>query len=261
MPDLYLQALMNRESFEPVSKKIERNRFDIEVENEIDEYIKTVHVDHSDKFMSPELQRSRLKMELIELSKLSELSSQINLAFKTLVSEGQRYLDKDEYILIKNEFAAANDIINELDPKNQTTESYKTLLLLSDATIDAIFKIAVSTFKELRYHESLSLFILLTVLVPENTDYWYRAGILAQECENYELALRLYGAATSLEPSWVAPWIFSIDCYLKCGMQPEAKAAYSEAIKINEASPADNEWKELLIQYQSIINKQEHDTK
>jgi len=38
----------------------------------------------------------------------------------------------------------------------------------------------------------LNLFILVSVIEPEKSSYWYRAGIAAQLQENLKLALKLY---------------------------------------------------------------------
>lgn len=262
MPDLYLQALMQGEILKKSigsAAKEKKNRFERATDKAIDAYIEKLTFDESDpsvnKFSSPEMQRTQIGAELREQAKASELSQFIEQAFKISTSEGENYLGKEKYELMNEEFASGYDALLEIDLNTIPTENFQSLLHFNESTIDSIFEIAVAKFNELQYPDSLALFILLTTLNSENPDFWHRAGILAQKCENYELAARLYKAAMAIDPSLLGPWVFSIDCYLKQEMKSEALAVYTEAIKIGNASEIDNEWKEMLSAYTTIFNK------
>jgi tetratricopeptide (TPR) repeat protein len=264
MPDLYLQALMHGEILKKslatsISSEEKKNRFEVATEKAIDDHIETLTFDEDNpvgnKLVTPEMQRSRVKAELKEKAKLPELSAFIESAFKILTSEGGNYLDKDHTESMNKDFASGLDVLQKIDLNSPASENFQALLHFSDSTMDSIFKIALEKFNELQYSDSLSLFILLTTLNPENPDYWYRAGILAQKCENYELATRLFSAATDIDPVLIGPRVFLIDCYLKREMISEAKVAYAEAMEINEVAQIEDSWKEMLSIYDALLNK------
>jgi len=121
--------------------------------------------------------------------------------------------------------------------------------------IEAIFKIAIHKYSESLYADSLSLFVLLSTLIPENPDFWYRAGMMAQKEQNYELAVRLYQAAITIDSSLMAPWVFIIDCYLQLKLKSEAQKAYAQAIKMYTDNQADESWKKLLAATEILLNK------
>lgn len=261
MTDLYLQALMQGEVLKKnmrtaVSNFAIKNKFDKEIEKEIDAYIADLPLEEGNpdlsKLTTPEMRRSRLKAELLEQAKLSELAQFIDSSFKILTSEAQNYLDQEHLALMNKDFINANEILTKIDLSSSQADNFKTLLHFSNATLESIIQIALAKYSESRFLDSLSLFILLSTLIPENPEFWYRAGICAHKCENYELASRLYSAVTTIDPSLIAPWAFSIDCFLKREMKPEAKNAYDEAIKLYEASHEES-WKVLLSENELIL--------
>lgn len=262
MPDLYLQALMQGEILKKSvasAVKEKKNRFELETDKAIDAHLATLAFDQQDpsfdKFTTPEMKKARIRAELREQAKISELSQFIEQAFNILTSQGEKYLAKEKFELLNEDFAAGHEALEKIDLNIIPSENFQSLLHFSELTINSIFEMAVAKFNELQYPDSLALFILLNTLNPENADFWLRAGILAQKCENYELAIRLYSAAEAIDPSLLGPWVFSIDCYLKQDLKPEAQTAYAEAMKIGEASPIDDEWKEMLSAYNLIIKE------
>lgn len=258
MPDLYLQDLLRDEVGKKQPEKKKKDRFEIEIENQVEEYIKSISFDEEDPsknlLMAPEVRRAKMKMELIQEAKCSKLSSYVESAIAILRSEGKNYLDEEKYMLMNKTFENAYIILNKIDLTPPFIDNFQTLLEFSDDTIESIFNIAVIKHRELKYEDSLSLFILLLTLIPENSDYWYRAGMVAYECKKYELALDFYSVVSSLDPLFIAPWIFSSECYLKLNSQVQAKSACEEAIKISAVSEIDDPWKEALSRLQAVLN-------
>lgn len=262
MPDLYLQALMQGQVLKKSAKAeslAEKNRFQIETEKQIDAYIASLPEDEHEfspnQLISPEIKRLRLKEELKEEAKLSELSQFVITAFQIIVTEGSSYLSAEESKTLMHDFEQGNEALENIDLSIPQNENFQTLLHLSDSTIESILKIAIAKFNDKQYSSSLSLFILLATLIPENPDYWHRAGVVAQTTENYALATRLYQAAIGIDNTMVSPHVFLVDCYLKQGMPEEADTIYKEAIKICEDTNVDPSWKVMLSQYQILLKK------
>lgn len=263
MPDLYLQALMTgqiQKSSEGVtSSKKTKNKFEVEAEKQIEAYIQTLSFDEGNpfqnQFLTSAMQRARIKEELKEQAKLSELSSFITTSFKILITEGKTYLESKHWESMYEDLVQADDALNKTELPSLSTKNFKMLLRFTDSTITSIFTIAVAKFDETQYSNSLALFILLATLVPENSDFWSRSGMLAHECQYYEMAIRFFTAAQALDDSLLIPCLFSIDCYLKLNMQQEAEAAYAKAIAISATSPIDPFLQETLDQLHLILKK------
>lgn len=257
MADLYLQAMMQgkiiqKNSEYTPSTPLKKNRFEIEIEKEIEsKLINLIDEDPSiNKFNSPEIRKAKLKAQLLEEAKLSELSQFIESAFNILTTQSNKYLKQDQVEILMNDLILGDKALDELDVKLVPTANFQTLLHFSDTTVESMLKIAYAKFQELQLFDSLTLFVLLAILAPGNSNYWLCAGILAQQSENYDLANRLYHAAITTDPKLASAWFFSMDCYLNRDMQLEAKNAYDELKKISESSPLEESLQEMLTDYE-----------
>ncbi|MBA3239348.1 MAG: tetratricopeptide repeat protein [Parachlamydiaceae bacterium] len=257
MVDLYLEALMKGEigRHQKISMIQPKNRFDAQIEKDVDSYLSTLSFEFEDpnnKFITPEIKRVKKRAQLLEEIKQPELFQQIDLGIKILISEGGNYLSNEENEVLSKEIFEAIQFFENMD-LDQTEINYKEILNLSEVTINSIFKIAVDKFNESNNLQSYVLFLLLSIFIPENAQYWFRAGICAHKCENYDQAIRCYSAASALDPTLFEPWIFSIDCHLRRGRKLEAQAAYEEAINMNGLLSLDDSWKLILMHYQAVF--------
>lgn len=249
MPDAYLEAMMRGElgpgRAQKPPKQTPKSRFDLEMEKQIEAHLEKHSEDFAsgcNNFMTPEMQRAKVKREMLEKAKLPELSAFLSQAFAFLHAEGKRYLESAAYQIMETDFKNARDILNKGDIAEIGSGNLEALLHIAPETRDAIFHVAIATFDEEVYPESLALFVALLTLFPHNGDYWYRAGIVAQKCKNFKLALDLYASAFALFPELTGAQIFSIECYLKEGMKSEARTLCKQIGDV----PVDSEWSELF---------------
>ena len=122
--------------------------------------------------------------------------------------------------------------------------------------MDTLSTVALAKYDETAYAESLSIYNLLSTLAPDNFDHWFRVGITAQKCENYDLALKAYGITTYFVPERLESRIFSSECYLAQGHMADAEAEYEEARIIMDALPMEERNKdqiELLTHLEMLI--------
>lgn len=227
-----------------------KNKFEIEMDKDIENYLQPLTFEDGDpsqsQFFSPEMRRVKMREELTKEASLPELLSFVTSALKTLQQEKSTYLDKEHLDAMTHDFMQVDEALEKIPANDSPTEDFQHLLQFSDLTMDSISTLAIAKFTENHFPESLSLYILLATLVPENEEHWLRAGIMAYRCENYELAVRLFSSAITLEPLLLIPRVFSVDCYLKRNLPAEAEAAYVEAMKLSESVEMDEDVKQML---------------
>ena len=237
MTDLYLQAMMHgmppRESF--------ASKWDLEIGRIIDEDLENEPIDPSqDPFDTLQIKRARLKLEYEEALKFSELSKHIERALQAL---------SEDSVLMTT--------LSQLQHSNigKDNQDLQDILKIDTETLDSIAKIGTESFSQGRVDESMALFIFLTTLSPENAEYWYRAGISAETQEQYELAIKLYQNAITLNPNLIGPKIFLIDCYLESKNLSEAQNAYNLAKTHIASENLDSTWGEFLGKLQTKIQE------
>lgn len=261
MRDPYLEAMMRGEvaarGTTPVPKKGEKNRFEIAIDKNIDQILNYFSFDGAPgriELNSPLMKRKKAEAELREAFKNSQLDPFIETAVPTLIDEGKQYLESAVYQEMVADITDATERLDQLDLE-ETPDDLNAILNFSAETIAAIFKIALAKFEEERYFTSLALFVLLTLLQLEDYDYWYRTGIIAQLCQNYNLAIQAYRNATACYPKSIGARLFAAECYLALNQQQEAVLEYEEAKKISEIMALEENWREILNSIGTTLRK------
>lgn len=212
MPDLFLQEMLKGN--EPL------NRFINEIDKEIDERVKLEQFNGND-LVSPIMQKEKFRGEMKKELEFPEIAPRIQVAIQLLYDADQLDSKEKEKIIIN--LSHARKIINQLNEKSTTDDNLKTTFEISDESMESILNLALKKLDNHELDNSLALFILLVTLASENADYCYRAGIVAQMTEQYELALQLYAASELIEAK-----ILMVDCYIKLGDKDRARELYNE---------------------------------
>lgn len=260
MPDLYLQALLQGEIVEKgirsTARKLKKNRFEIEIEKRIDEYLKNLDQDDSmpNQYMTPAMKMAKLKEEMRAEATFPELSKHIKEAFKILNCDARAYISEEQLTSLLDDFESAIERLDNLDVSNSFTDNFKNLLQLSDSTLELIIAIAVGKFKDGKASESLSLYVLLSTFTPEYSEYWYRAGICSHSNGKFEEALKFYHTAISLDPQHIEARVLSIDCLLNLSKIEDAKNAYHEVNLLSDSISIEDEWKQMLQEQKLALN-------
>lgn len=211
MTDLYLQELMKGNIPKP------QNRFISRIDKEIEEKLK------SEQFIlneleSPDMIRAKLKYEMKKELELPEIEPRIQAAIQILEESQEFQVD----------LTNIRRIINQLTAKDELKDNLKTIFEISDASMDAIYKLALNKLEMSELENSLSLFILLVSLMPENADYWYRAGLLAQMSGQYAFALQFYRGCLLSDSEFIEAKILAVDCHLALGNKDKALELFNE---------------------------------
>lgn len=249
MTDLYLQAVMKgalakRKMSSALDE--EKNPVQIAIENKIDAYLDTLDFSNDDKLQSGEQKRARLKEEmLIELQE-NNASAYVQSALALLENEAKNYLEASEIGVLLEEFANIEDKVKALEPEAELTANFQALLNISDNSMSVIFKMATAKFMASQYVDCLALFMLLTALNDSHSEYWLRAGIAAQECNDLRLALRAYNRALALNNNLIDARLFAIECCLACDRIAEAQMHYHKAKEIADSVEVELEYRDLL---------------
>lgn len=249
MRDIEIELKMKNKEVKVKSdldKKIDR-----EIEAYLDFFSKDMPVQNS--LISPTMQRNKLKCEIEEEMKLRDYTPYIEGAFKCLLFESKKYLDEDHFNHLQASILRLPSIIEKLDLSKERKGNFLEDLMISEDTLASINLIATNKFNENNFADSLSLFILLSMIVPSIEDYWFRAGIAAHQCENFNLAVKLYASANEVNPNLIGARLFASECYFRNGAKEEAKLEFEEARKIKESNGLDSDWSELFNELDKLL--------
>lgn len=227
------------------------------IDKEIDAYVDAMEIEEEDQshpaLQSQQMKRAAIKQEIREAIKLSGLNEQIILAITILNSEGIKYLSGEANQVLQEDLVEAATRLAHVGVEEAANINLQTLAHISDESIQSIVRLALAKFTEGRYNDCLALFSLLTLLNPAYWEYWFRLGIVAQKCENDELASRAFAATLELNPNNIGARIFAAQCFIKRKMIDEAKAEIDAAKKLSEEEGVDQMWRDLLPTIEGMI--------
>lgn len=158
-----------------------------------------------------------------------------------------------ENILI--DLLKARKVIDQLNEKIELKDGLKNLFNISDESIESIFKLALIKLDVQELEESLALFTLLVVLIPENADYCYRAGIIAQMCEHIDFALKMYSACLVDNPDIIEAKILSLDCCIKLGEKTKAFGLCNEINQYILNNVIDSDLVDMFTKLKNYLDK------
>lgn len=218
--------------------------------------VEAIRKDQKDSgLLSEEAILKKIEAEVRKAADLTEFGEHIQHAVEILRS-GQRYLEKEEFNQMNLSLDEINHKLNSLDLKNFTEESLKNALAIPDEAATSILKIGIDKFSEGLLKDSLDVFVFLTLLCPDEPEYWYRMGLVAHKDEQNELALRALHAASDLDKDFLEPHIFSTECYLDLKEYSEARQELDEA-KNCLANQENQSWAESIELLENLIEHQE----
>ncbi|MBA2369587.1 MAG: tetratricopeptide repeat protein [Candidatus Protochlamydia sp.] len=188
-----------------------------------------------------------MKQEMLAQANQTEIDSYLLEAF-TFINASENYFGEELYRLILNEFKKLDHLIQQMDP-NQP-EAIENFYIFDPSIAHEIFKLAIVKFQEEEI--SLAIFVLLTLLNPENDEFWYRQGIAAQKIEKYDLALKAYEEALTINPDLIGAKLFLVECYLENGSIEKAKSQFAEAKLLTENTGTDEMWISFIKEIENI---------
>lgn len=258
MPDPFLYELMHRvASPSKLNPMLLSDPLNEAFEAAIKAEVAAIHGEQKDYcLLSEEAALKKIEAEVRAAADLTEFGEHIHQAVEILRS-GQRYLEKDEFnqlILSLDEISRKLKLLNL---KNLTDESLINALAVPEPSALNILKIAIDKFSEGLTGDSLSVFSFLTLVCPDEPEYWYRMGLVAHKDGKNELALKAFHAASSLDNDFIEPHIFSTECHLDLREYDEAGQELNEAKRCIEASLANQAWAESISLLEDLIENQE----
>ncbi|MBA3238364.1 MAG: hypothetical protein H0T62_08490 [Parachlamydiaceae bacterium] len=240
------------------SKTKEREHFDREYEKLIDKFIVSAGLGDNcppNLLIPPHLQHDKLRNEIKSQVESEELSRYLKIAIDSLIKDGSHCTELTEYEDMQVQFFEAIGYLNELDVTKPMEENLQKILHISDSVMATAIKIAQYEYEENRLEESLSIFAFLSLLNPEDPDYWYRLGIVTYQLQHFELALRAFTNATSLDISFIETRIYSAECYTRLNRLNEAKEELDKIHDLFDKSSIDPVLSEMIANIEEDINK------
>jgi len=253
MVDIYLQELMrgkistnNKKSLVPGELQ---DPFEISLNQQIDDIIR--NIDPSEFYSSGHLEplsvkREKMRLEMKEETQVLDLAGHIEGAIVLIYSDEAIYDGNTvELEELRSQILEAGEAIKKLDLKETLPLNLKKTLNLNNDSIRKMIDIALSREKIGDLKGCLNLLILVSVIEPEKSSYWYRAGLAAQLQDNLKLALKFYTAALKIDTTLIGAKVFSLICCLKLGYKNKSREIKEELEKTDEFC-ASEMWKGLM---------------
>lgn len=240
------------------TQKLSSSPLEASLEEEIETYLDSLSFETDDplaaQLTSRQYKRNQLKASILEEAQCVGLCEHLSLAVTLVQTEGMRFLDKAVYEILLSDLESAGGKISQLTAKDLTSLPLWECLDIKVSSMNALMTLAKGTFAEQRFHDSLALCTLLLTLAPDEADYWFHAGMAAQQIEDYEFAVKAYEAAIALDDALVGPRIFLTECLFVTGRYSEAEEAFSKAKELADKGEKDPLWQALLPQLENWLH-------
>lgn len=245
MVDIYLQELLKGNA--PFTSQNKKTKLEILIEREINRILKEYEEERPPAFNeleSPAVRMQKMRLEIKKEIEKTSFQEQIESAIEILSSD-IKDLEKEKINEIQRCFYTTNEAISTINTEDKVEKNVTEYLKISNDAITFIFELSVKKYLQGDFESCLSLFTLLAIFTQEDADNWYRAGIGAQMCEKFELALQLYSETIRLEPAHIGSKIFSTECLLKINEKTKALELYSQLKDEleNESVEEQEKWK------------------
>jgi tetratricopeptide (TPR) repeat protein len=246
----HLRAMMHGDHDKKGHRKHSKGKkghIEEELDQEIDAYVDSLELEEGPNALeSVKAKREKIRNEIKEGVKLPELTKLLESAMGIVISEGERYLSAEENGQLLSDFANAAKYFAAMHLAESSDKNLQELIHISDDSMKSIVQMALAKFTEERFADCLALFSLLSILNPAYSEYWYRLGIAAQKCGNYDLALRAYHGALQLDPHLIGAKLFTAECLIELKRFDEAKSEIAEAKKMANEQKVDQMWIDLI---------------
>ncbi|MBA2369511.1 MAG: hypothetical protein H0V82_10885 [Candidatus Protochlamydia sp.] len=233
-----------------------KDPLEIEFNEAIQEQIKSEmenEVRSEYNLLSPAMKQAKRKQEIIEEASFKEVSQNLSLAVKILMDEGSQVLEKEEYDDLLKSLVHINSNLDSLEPKHLNDESLQAALKIPDTCGRFILKIGVDKYSQGLVDESIALFLLLTIVNPDEPDYWFRLGLAAKKNQNYSLALNALATTTELAPEFIGAHIYAAHCHLKMYSKENALAEFAIAKEIQEKTQIEEKWLQSMNEVENLL--------
>lgn len=203
--------------------------------------------------LPPKARHAMLVREMQSNVNFIELGDIIASAINHLILDGNRYLSREEYEDLLKSLDLLADNLDELDLQGISEETALKVFAIPEETQGQILKISIAKFNEGLIQESFALLTFLTLLSPNEPDYWIRLGLVAQRIKKYDLASKAFSAAAELAPDFIGSHIFAADCYRLRDMPDQARDELTTAKAIYEKTDIHSEWHEQMASIESLL--------
>lgn len=257
MADPFLYELMNRAASSSKLKSVSLSGpLNEAFEKAIMAEVAAIYSEQKDSsLLSEEAALKKIESEVRKAAELTEFGSRIQHAVE-LIRSGQRYLEKEDFYQLNVALDEIHRKIESLDLINFTDESLKSALEVPDSAAQSILKIAIDKFSEGLLNDSLDVFSFLTLVCPDEPEYWYRMGLVAHKDGQNELALKAFEAASGLAGDFLESHVFAAECHIDLKEYHEA-AQELEKAKNCLAAQENQEWADSIKLLEKMIEDRE----
>lgn len=127
-----------------------------------------------------------------------------------------------------------------VDIPNLAAFPLKSLLGISDKTLDIFYKCGCHLFKEEHYKDAYNAFFIIGYLDNRRVNAWISMGLSAKRDHDIQRAIRAFETATVANPSIALSQLYAAQCYKELKDDTKALEALDLAKDIAETFPERN---------------------
>lgn len=214
-----------------------------EIQNAANEYANQFFEEERQKnpYLPEEVIKARLSENFIEACSMSDLNEKISTAIQIIHNEGCNYLDPHSWNNLKKHLDISIERLHVVgfDPEEM---SFQELLGFDDETLSAVETIARKKFQQKKILDSLALYSFLSTVKGDHPVFWLRLGIVLQENNEFEKAIRAYDLCREFDPQNIGAELYSAECHIALNNKEEASNRATEAFRLINEQLGEERW-------------------
>lgn len=201
--------------------------------NSVKDKIK-LELSKDNKLLSPDLlfKRELDKSKEILKEYYNEYALKIEKGFEAINQHKEKVLEKELFDRFQEELKKSSENIITLIKSKFEDRSPFELIKSSDLTMNCFQKIAYALFNIKEFEKAANIYFILTILNPQNKDYWTSLGMAEKMNGQFGEAIGAFSMVIILDSADPLPHLSLADLYINMNEKKMAEFELNEAEKL-----------------------------
>lgn len=191
-----------------------------------------------DPLLSTKAKKAKIEHEMLDRfdnwNETCKKGLEACLAELEILGRHDRHIHYDDIVhdlqfsLHKCESLAA---IKKWTPDLRNGKTWKEILGIQEATVEALYKAAKALFDRKSYDKAEAAFSYCVLIDAKEYAFWIGLGLSCFHCKHFEASIDAYALASSLAPQEALPHIYAANCFEALRDGRREQLALEEAVK------------------------------